>query len=72
MIRRGCAEQFVRTVVTAACDCCAAIFFVNPAMRRRAVRRVSQNGSRPGPNAIANSWYRDDVLAETVVRKLAS
>jgi hypothetical protein len=55
MTRRGCAEQCVRIVVTAACDCCAAIFFVNPAMRRRGMRRVSQNGSRPVPNAIANS-----------------
>jgi hypothetical protein len=58
--------------VTEAWDCCAAIFLVNPAMRRRFVRRVSQKGSSADPSAAASSEYKLQVFADTVVRKLAS
>lgn len=59
-------------VDTEAWDCWAVSFLVNPAILRRFVSRVSQNGSRSAPRATAISEYNVQVLTATVVRKLAS
>lgn len=69
---RGAPEVCVMIAVTEACDCCAAIFFVKPAILRRFVRRTSQKGSRAVPKATASSAYSELVFADTVVRRLAS
>ena len=58
--------------VTEAWVCWATIFFVRPAVFKRFVSNVSQNGSIDVPRALGSSEYSEAVLIATVVLKLLS